>query len=138
MGRLDLSLLGQLRETAHVRQDVHVRRQPYEEYFDEMCFCPVLDFDGADAYQVKRERIPSVISAEHSLMRIDQIQKLMPYAPRSSTPQAKSFFERRRVRWAAEVIQPETGVTNSSNDCFSSELFVGSRILAGSSIVRST
>lgn len=50
------------------------------------------------------------------------------YAPRSSTPQAKSFFERKRVTLAAEVVQVR--VTESLNELFSTELFVELRIIS--------
>jgi hypothetical protein len=36
------------------RQDVRIRRQPYEENHDEMRFCPVLDGDGLDTYHGRR------------------------------------------------------------------------------------
>ena len=58
------------------------------------------------------------------------------YAPRSSTPQAPSFSETNRVKLAAEVIQLRA--TESSNDFFSSKLFVGLCISAGSPILRLT
>ena len=44
-----------LRERANVRQDVRICRQPYKEYFDEMCLGPVLDGDRTDTYQVTGE-----------------------------------------------------------------------------------
>ena len=47
----------QLKRKAHVRQDIHIRRQPYEEYLDKMRFCFVLDGDGLDTYQVQGERV---------------------------------------------------------------------------------
>ena len=58
------------------------------------------------------------------------------YAPRSSTPHAKSFSENLRVTLAAEVNQ--VGDTESLNEFFSSVLFVELRILVGSSIRWST
>jgi deoxyadenosine/deoxycytidine kinase len=39
-------------EERYARQYVHIRRQPYEEYFDEMRFCSVLNVNGMDTYQV--------------------------------------------------------------------------------------
>ena len=48
-------LPAQSRERSHARQDVRSRRHPYKEYLDKMCFCPVLDGDGADTYQVSGE-----------------------------------------------------------------------------------
>ena len=57
-------------------------------------------------------------------------------APRSSTPHARSFSENLWVTLAAEVSQ--VGVTESSTECFSSALFVESRILLGSSMRRPT
>ena len=49
------------------------------------------------------------------------------YAPRSSTPQAKSFSESERVAWAMELDQ--VGTPESPKYIFSSKLFVGSSIL---------
>jgi hypothetical protein len=57
------------------------------------------------------------------------------YAPRSSTPQAKSFSERSRVKLAAKVVQ--VGATEPLYEDFSPGLFVGLRILAESPILRS-
>ena len=52
------------------------------------------------------------------------------YAPRSSTPQYKSFSEIKRATLAAEVLVL-VGFPTSSNESFSSELLVDSSILAG-------
>jgi hypothetical protein len=41
----------------HARQDVRIRRHPYEEYFNEMGFCPILDGDRMDTYQVADARM---------------------------------------------------------------------------------
>jgi hypothetical protein len=46
----------------HARQDVHVRRQPYEEYLNEMRFCPVFDGDGSNTYRLAGKRAGFAIS----------------------------------------------------------------------------
>jgi hypothetical protein len=52
------------------------------------------------------------------------------YTPLSSTPQAESFSETNRVTLATEVVQ--VGVIESLSELFSTEFFVGLRILAES------
>jgi hypothetical protein len=52
-----LGLRAQLKEKEHARQDIHIRRQPYKEYLNEMGFCFVLDDDGSDTYQVSGEQV---------------------------------------------------------------------------------
>ena len=88
-----------------------------------MRFCPVLDSDGMDTYRAS-DAVRGVVQ------RISDQGRLGPdveirYAPRSSTPQAKSFSESKRV--AMDVDQ--VGTTESSKEIFSSKLFVGSSIL---------
>ena len=88
-----------------------------------MRFCPVLDSDGMDTYRAS-DAVRGVVQ------RISDQGRLGPdveirYAPRSSTPQAKSFSESKRV--AMDVDQ--VGTTESSKENFSSKLFVGSSIL---------
>jgi hypothetical protein len=53
----------------HARQDVHIRRHPYEEYFNEMCLCPILDGDRMDTYQVQAHECGSQYSAPCFLIR---------------------------------------------------------------------
>ena len=88
-----------------------------------MRFCPVLDSDGMDTYRASD-------TVRGMVQRISDQGRLGPdveirYAPRSSTPQAKSFSESKRV--AMDVDQ--VGTTESSKENFSSKLFVGSSIL---------
>ena len=88
-----------------------------------MRFCPVLDSDGMDTYRASD-------AVRGMVQRISDQGRLGPdveirYAPRSSTPQAKSFSESKRV--AMDVDQ--VGTNESSKEIFSSKLFVGSSIL---------
>jgi hypothetical protein len=46
-----------IKEKERARQDVHVRRHPYEEYFNEMRLCPILDRDRMDTFQVADARM---------------------------------------------------------------------------------
>ena len=94
-----------------------------------MRFCPVLDSDGMDTYRAS-DAVRGVVQ------RISDQGRLGPdveirYAPRSSTPQAKSFSESKRVLLAIEVDQ--VGTSECSKEFFSSKLFV-----IGSSILRIT
>jgi hypothetical protein len=91
-----------------------------------MCFCPVLDGDGADTYS-------SGGQAESFSDQRPDFKVEIRYTPLSSTPQAKSFPERERVALAAEVIQVEP-----SDECTSSKLVVGLRIFADFPMLRLT
>lgn len=68
---------------------------------------------------------------EHSLIRIDQVSEVeIRYAPRASTPQDKSFSERKRV-----ALEAGAGVRTCSNEFLSPELFVEPSLFSESSIV---
>jgi hypothetical protein len=118
----------QRNQRVHARQDVRICGKPYKEYFDEMCFCPVLDGDGVYTYWVSDERRQfTVLCRAFSDQGRPGPEVEIRYAPRSSTPQAKSFRERKRVALAVEVVQ--VGIVESSKEFFSSKLFVGPSIL---------
>ena len=75
--------------------------------------------------------------SNRALISIDKVSEVeIRCAPRSSTPQAKSFSERKRVTHKIEEVR--VGVTKSSNEFFSSKLFAEVRMLAGSSMLRLT
>ncbi len=82
-----------IRGKTHARQYVHIRRQPYEEYFDKMRLCSVFDVNGMDTYRVWgcASRVRG-IPAEHSLISVDQYSMWTNGThPASPLPSSKVF-----------------------------------------------
>jgi hypothetical protein len=112
---------------AHARRHVHSGGQPQKEYLDEMRFCSVLDSDGANSYRVTGTGKANPFQ----YFKVDLGNRRNRYAPRSSTPQYKSFSEMKRA--TLEVVLDR--ISTSSNESFSSEPFVASSMLAWYSII---
>jgi hypothetical protein len=74
-------------EEVNVRENVSIRGQPYEEYFIEMCFRPVLDCDGVNAWSSGGPCVCSVLGSGSE-------SKMLRDTPRSSTPQVEIFFNK--------------------------------------------
>lgn len=72
----------------NARQDVHIGRHPYEEYFNEMRLCPILDGDRMDSYQVAGARMRFAVFRKALTDQVDHPYPtygthLAPQLPRS-------------------------------------------------------
>ena len=81
----------QLWEKAYARENIHIRGQPYEEYFDEMCFCPVFNGNRVDAYQ--RSRCGFGMAQKHSLIRVDQVLTPIDTHPAPPLPRPRASWQ---------------------------------------------
>lgn len=62
-----------IEEKEHARQDVHIRRHPYEKYLNEMRLCPILDGDRMDAYQAIGARMRFTVFRTAFSDQVDQV-----------------------------------------------------------------